>query len=344
MLHLRGSDDLYNARYTEGSVYLNLDGIEDYDNIIEYYDILTTYEKCQLDKVELLSYQKDKDEACKEIHAFIEKYNTVDKQKLFIKKFSSEANWEKRTKSLEILKYINLTEENSLFLAKKNLDNILYLKFVPQSVMDYLFIKDEPVLREWMQKISINHCINNQHIIQMCPLQIESYIKNYLRRIPWSFQILLPMKESIAISYFFATLDYKFNQNMQYNHVVGVKKGGIRIIEKMDEDKFIKLRCKDILRFIVSFSSIMTHENICHIVLLFPHFFKTLKKDIRLKQYLEGIVKDNEFMKLFFSNNIEFCTNAKNMRLLKSLGVSEELYASFKNTKEKKETVRKFKY
>ena len=32
MLYLRGSDDLYNARYTEGSVYLNLDGIEDYDD------------------------------------------------------------------------------------------------------------------------------------------------------------------------------------------------------------------------------------------------------------------------------------------------------------------------
>jgi len=96
MLYLRGSDDLYNARYTEGSVYLNLDGIEDYDDIIEYYDILTTYEKCQLDKIELLSHQKDKDEACKEIHAFIEKYNTVDRQKLFIKKFNIETNWEKR--------------------------------------------------------------------------------------------------------------------------------------------------------------------------------------------------------------------------------------------------------
>ena len=347
MLYLRGSDDLYNARYTEGSVYLNLDGIEDYDSydkIIDYYDILTTYQKCQQDKLELLSYQKDKDEACKEIHAFIEKYNTVDRQKLFIKKLNTESNWEKRNNALDMLKCINLAEENALFLVKKNLENIIYLKSVPQSVMDYLFIKDEPVLREWMQKISINHCINNQHIIQMCPLQIETYIKNYLKRIPWSFEILLPMKESNAISYFFATLDYKFNQSMQYNHVVGVKKGGIRIIEKMDEDKFIKLRCKDIFKFIVNFPAIMTHENMCNIVLLFPHFLQTFKKHDRLKQYFEGVVKDNEFMESFFSKNVDFCTNEKNMKLLKSLGVCENLYTSFKNTKKKKENVKKFKY
>lgn len=344
MLYLKGSDDLFNARYTEGSVYLNLDGIEDYDNIIEYYDILTTYEKCQIDKVEHLSYQKDKDEACKEIHEFTEKYNTVDKQNLFIKKFTSETNWEKRTNALDILKCINFTEENYLFLAKKNLDNILYLKSVPQSVMDYLFIKDEPLLHEWFQKISINHCINNRHIIQMCPLQIESYIKNYLKRIPWSFQILLPMKESIAISYFFEALDYKFNQNMKYNHVVGIKKGGIRIIEKMDEDKFIKLRCKDICKLIVHIPALMTHENMCNIVFLFPYFLKTFKKYPFLQKYFEGVVRDNKFMELFFSKNIEFCTNTKNMRLLKSLGVSEELYTSFNNAQKKKEKVKKFKY
>lgn len=344
-MKLLSNQYLYEQRYLEGSVCLDLSGIECYDSedkILQYYNILHHFKECQLDKVWFLA-EKHREETIQEINDFISKYDNSGTQIKLINRLCLELDWNKRVEIQKIAEKVTFTDENALLLVKKNLDFLTCLKKVPLNVIEYIFSDDSLILNPWMHKISIIYIMKNINKINIPEVKFKAYFENYLRRIPWSLECLYQMSEEEASNYLFKAINYKFGHDYNYSYATGVKKGRL-VTETMSEKEFIKFRSKDIIKLLTYFPNLITKNNLCNIIMIFPDFVKKAKDNKSLIPIIHEIITDEKFMNDFIVHNLNFCTKKRSLPLLKKLNVSEKIekkiLEKIKNRKEKKH----FKY
>lgn len=271
-----------------------------------------------------------------------EKYNCPVKQEQLISAYIKEVNWNKKGEIKKILSSTKLNDENALKLVKSDPFNIDCLISIPQNVLDYLFLKDEPILLKWSQGLAINYVLQNLNKISIPAEKFEAYLINYLQRIPWSMSSCLIQKdESYVLEKLLEVLKFKFNHQCNYNYLTGVKKG-VALTQAMNKKVFISERIKDVLKILLNFPDLIKLENVYNFVMLLPELLKSFTKKAKLKDFVPVIISDDKFMTDLVNNNFDFCD--KNLRLLRSLGISQDLEKLILSKRVKNKTCKKFKF